>query len=265
MNGFAFYRVWAVVLRYFYVMPRNIARFFDMFYWPIIDLFLWGFTGVWIQQTNHEAAHLKYMLIAAAILWQIISRFTIEIPRNILEELWSGSMINLFSSPVTIAEWLFGITIVAIGSMITTFFTLGGAAGLIYGFNIFSFGWKLLPLMFVLMLFGLSLGIFSAGLVAGKGVRLANITWAMPWFFTPFGGIFYPLDSLPWYLAALGRCFPLSYVFSAMREIIISQVMPWEKFFIGLVLAMLYLPLTFLFFTWMFKRSCQQGLSRLNE
>src|SRR5262245_15795820 len=134
MNRFVLHRAWAIALRYFYLLPRDIARSFDMFYWPIMDLLLWGFTGSWML--HNEASDLKWVLIVAPIFWQVISRFTLEIPRNLLEEIWGGSVVNLLASPITTLEWLFGIVIVAVSGMLVTLVCLTGVAWLVYAFNI---------------------------------------------------------------------------------------------------------------------------------
>jgi ABC-2 type transport system permease protein len=228
-----------------------------------MDLLLWGFTGTWMQYNQNQPSDLKWVFILAPILWQVISRFTLEIPRNLLEEIWGGSMVNLLACPITTFEWLLGIVIVAASGMVVTLLMLTCLAWLLYSFNIFMLGWLLLPFMASLLLFGLILGFFCAGLVIYRGSRIGTIAWAMPWLFAPISGVFYPLEVLPVWIANIGRLFPPAYIFQAMREVLLTHHMPWGKLGMSFALSALYLPLSLMFFTWMFKKSCQRGLSRL--
>lgn len=265
MINFSLQRVRAVTLRYLLLLPRDVSRWFDMFYWPIMDLMLWGFTGAWMQQHYDYDAQVGAVFILAPILWQFVSRFALEIPRNLLEEMWGGSMVNLFASPVTLLEWFSGIFVVALIGMGITMISMGAVAQLLYKFDIFMLGWLLVPFMISLIFFGLILALFCSGLVVYKGSRIASIIWAMPWILAPIGGVFYPLNVLPYCLQVIACCFPPSYIFESMREVILHGTVAWDKIMMSFALNMFYLPLAIIFFRWMFKRSCSRGLSLLTR
>ena len=55
-----FNRIWAIVLRYTINLYHSWDRLFDMFYWPALDLFVWGLTGLYLAQlTNKTDKKLK--------------------------------------------------------------------------------------------------------------------------------------------------------------------------------------------------------------
>ena len=43
-------RIYGVFLRYFYVMRKGLHHLSDLFYWPLVDILLWGLTSVWINR-----------------------------------------------------------------------------------------------------------------------------------------------------------------------------------------------------------------------
>src|SRR5581483_8640848 len=102
------YRIWAIIQRHFIVISRSIDRMASVFYWPFINIILWGTTGVWLQQ-KVDAPHLAIILLTSLVLWQIVIRINAETARGVTEELLSHNIVNLFSTPLTFGEWLLGI------------------------------------------------------------------------------------------------------------------------------------------------------------
>ena len=44
--------VWTIVLRFMQVWKRDPNLLLAMFYWPLLDILIWGFLGAWIQQAQ---------------------------------------------------------------------------------------------------------------------------------------------------------------------------------------------------------------------
>lgn len=78
--------------------------------------------------------------IGAIILWSFLIRVQQGMVLAFFEDVWSRNFLNLFSSPLTVREYLAGMVLTAIGTSaagITIFFTLAFA---LFGYNIFSLG-----------------------------------------------------------------------------------------------------------------------------
>ncbi len=45
-------RIWAIVLRQFYLHRRSPSRILDLFYWPTVDLLLWGFVTIYLETST---------------------------------------------------------------------------------------------------------------------------------------------------------------------------------------------------------------------
>ncbi|GAG24721.1 unnamed protein product, partial [marine sediment metagenome] len=104
-----FNRVKAIIIRHIYNFKHSLDRLFDSFYWPVMDIILWGLTSQYIQNTGEKVSHIVLIILSGLIFWQVIWRGQYEITTNLLEELWSQNLVNLFSTPLTVTEWIAGI------------------------------------------------------------------------------------------------------------------------------------------------------------
>src|SRR5258708_5737698 len=111
------HKIYAILLRHWYNFRHNLDQFSEVFYWPIIDLLIWGLTSLYIQQYVPNTNHLVLMLVSGIVFWTIIWRGQREITTGLLEELWNKNLINIFVAPITFLEW---ITAVLITSFIKT-------------------------------------------------------------------------------------------------------------------------------------------------
>lgn len=264
MKNFSFSRVWSVAWRYAIMLPRDSARYFDMFYWPLMDVMLWSFTGAWMKQSQSDQG-LGLVFIIAPIFWQALSRLTLEIPRNILEEVWGGSVFNLVATPLHASEWLSAVILVSFVSQIITVLFLALVAIIFYQCNLFALGFLALPLLLPLVLFGIALGVFCAGLIIYKGSRIGTLAWAVPWLLAPISGIYYPLDVLPSSLRYAGLLFPPAHIFGVLRGYLMSGYIAWDTVIFATVLACGYMPLAFGFFYHMYRKSATKGFARLTR
>jgi ABC-2 type transport system permease protein len=44
----------ALVLRYTFLYTRSVPRVAEMFFWPVMDLLVWGFITVYLQRLQHQ-------------------------------------------------------------------------------------------------------------------------------------------------------------------------------------------------------------------
>jgi ABC-2 type transport system permease protein len=80
----------------------------------------------------------------------------------------------------------------------------------------------------------------------------------------PFSAVYYPVDVLPPWAQAISSALPMTYVFEGMRKVLRGAPMPLHELLVSFGLNILYLSLTILFFGWMFERSRDRGLGRLD-
>lgn len=254
-----FTRIRTVVLRYFYAHRRTPSSFFDFLYWPLIDIFLFGFIGVWFstQQSPHAVASLMIGLV----LWQVSFRTNLEISRNLIQELWEENLINFFATPITISEWLIGLMLCGFLAVLITipYGTLLVYA--IFGQNIFSIGFVMIPLIILLIMSGWVLGLFASAILIYYGQKIETMVWAMGWLPAPFCSVYYPLEVLPTWMQLIGKCLPMTYAFQAVRVALNTGTTSYSDIGISFALNIVYLIAAIMFFNHQFKKSKQYGLN----
>lgn len=258
--------LWAIVLRHAYLWRRDINTLLQAFYWPVLDILVWGFLGSWIQNSgaaqfkNYEAAALMGIL-----LWQVVGRGANALVFTLSEELWSHNIINLFSLPLRITEWIIGIIIFYAFSMLMIAAFCMTLIFALYDISVWSTITTFLMFMPPLFLCGIWIGFTCLQIVSTLGKRGAELAFVIAWFFLPFSGAYYPIDVLPAWGKILSSYIPMSYVFQAMRDYLMYEQNPMPLLIKGYTLSALYAICSVLLFIYCFNRSKQKGLSRLTD
>lgn len=255
-------RIFAMVLRDLINLRHSYDRLSDMFYWPVMDLLIWGLTGLYFVQQNNNQLLLS-VILTGLIFWIVVWRSQYEININLLHEIWDRNLINLFASPLTLAEWIISFLIFGLTKMIISLSFSALIATLLYKYNLFIYGFLLIPFVLSLLLTGWVVGFIVAGFLIRFGQRLQTLGWTGVYLIAPFSVIFYSLSILPPWAQTIAKFVPPSYVFEGMREIIFTGRLSYDKLLISLGLNLIYLILSIAFFVFMFNRSRKLGLGRL--
>ena len=258
-----FYRVWAITLRHLRHITHDFSRLTVIFYWPFEEIILWGYSGLWVQQDQGGLSHVGLSLLIGSVLWQITVRANYDISLNLLEEIWSNNVSNLFSTPLKLSEWIGAVILLALVTLGAMILFLSGVVWLLYACSFTQFGWALIPILVGLFLAGLSIGFFAAALLVYWGVRIEALIWSIGWIFAPFSGVYYALDVLPAWAQVVARCLPMSYIFDAIRILIEKNQFPLREVAVSLSLDCVYFALALFFFKMMFEKSRNEGLARL--
>src|SRR3989344_9624820 len=214
------HRIGAIMLRHAYEMRRNFDRMVDIVYWPILDLVVWGFITLYLTQTEVAGSALVSFLLGAVILWGIFYAFQRDLAMGFLEELWSRNLISLFSTPLTVREYLLGLISLNVIKVVVIFTVTSLLALLFYTFNIFPFLIYFLPYVLNLLLFGLALGIIINGLIVRYSTRIQTLAWSFAGLLQPVSCVFYPLSSLPPFLQSIAWFLPTTHAFEGLRQIL---------------------------------------------
>src|SRR3972149_647796 len=158
----AWYRVWAIFTRHFYLYKRSLARWMAIFYWPLIDLFVWGFITIHLRQYLSD---FVVAFLGALILWDILFRSQQGVSITFLEEVWSRNLLNLFVSPLRPIEFL--IASMLMGLFMVTAATVASTvlAWLFYSFNLLTLGLALLPFILNLVALGWAIGVVTTAII----------------------------------------------------------------------------------------------------
>ncbi len=259
------HRINALFLRHIYPLKRDFDLLSDMIYWPLIDTVLWGVTGQWLSSNAADGgATLLVSILLGLVLWNVIWRSQAEVSRNLMDEIWNNNLINLFSTPLTVPEWLISVLLLSMVKTVITLTLLVPVIFFLYAINVFQLGWWL-PVFFLgTTMTGWWIGFISAGIVLRYGPKMQTVIWTLPGILLPFSAIYFPLDRLPEVIQPISRILPTTYIFEVMRQLVYGQPVQIEYMFYSFALNILYVGLTLVYFAKSFKYSCNLGLGRFN-
>ncbi len=257
-------RIYALVLRHFYNLRRSFDRMSDVFYWPVLDIILWGLAGIYFVSFSPDSKLHIIAIIGAILLWIIPWRAQNEISINVLVELWDWNLPNIFVAPLRFFEWITALAIVGILKGIISIAFASIIAYLLYKVNIFIYGWALLPFIFQLFVFGFSIGLLVGSVILRFGSRIQTLGWTVPWAAAPFSAIYYPVSILPHWAQSIAYALPSSYVYEATRQIIFNHTVNWNYMLIATILNVFYFLLSLFIFYKSFKRAFNRGLFSLH-
>ena len=260
-------RISALLLRYVFLHRRNLIRAFDIFFWPVMDLLIWGFLTLYIQQNAvGSIAQFIIFLIGALIAWDIHYRGQQAITISLMEEIWTQNITNMLIAPIRLWEWLtasflYGLIKVSLVTLI-----LAGVAKLLYAFDLARVGWAFVPLVANLLIFGWAIGMATSGLLLRFGYAAEALIWGIPFLLQPFSCVFYPLSILPRWAQVIARGLPSTYAFEALRAAVHGEPVRWMVWGIIVGLNSVYMAVGLGLFMWMFRQARATGrLGRLGQ
>ncbi|WP_242333556.1 MULTISPECIES: ABC transporter permease [Anaeromyxobacter] len=243
-------RVFAVVLRQWYLVRGSFSRIVPLFAWVAVDVVLWGFITRWLDSVAAPGGSFVPTLLGAVLLWDFLARVMQGVTMAFFEDVWSRNFLNVFATPISIAEYVSGLVLASVATSTLGLAVMLSIATGVFGLSLLGYGLLLVPFLLVLFLFGIALGITGSALVLRLGPAAEWFVWPIPAVLSPFAGVFYPLATLPPWMRAVGRALPPSHVFEAMRAIVAGRAFSGAALAWGGGLAVLYILLA----SWVFVR-----------
>jgi ABC-2 type transport system permease protein len=213
-------RTGGIVLRQLYLLRGSPARVIPLFAWAGIDMVLWGFLTKYLNVVSHSGLNFVPALLGAVLFWDFFIRVMQGVTTAFLEDVWSRSFLNVFASPLTIAEYVSGLVLSSIATSSVGLVAMVLLATLVFRLAFFSYGLGLVLFTLVLFLFGIALGILASAIVLRLGPASEWFIWPIPALLSPFAGVLYPVATLPEWMRWMARALPPSYVFENLRAIV---------------------------------------------
>jgi len=253
-------RIRALVLRYTFLYTRSVPRVAEMFFWPVMDLLVWGFITVYLQKLEHQPPAAVTFLLGSMIFWDILYRAQQAVTISFLEDIWARNLLNIFVSPIRVSEFVAATYIVGFVKILVTVAILAGLALWFYHWNLFQMGLSLIPLFASLLLMGWAVGMITTALIMRWGQSAEALAWGIPFLIQPVCAVFYPLSILPKWIQPISRAIPATYVFEGMRQVLRGEGLSANDLAWAFGLNVLYLIGAGLFFNYMFEVARDKGL-----
>ncbi len=250
----------SLFLRHLYLYKRSLPRLMEIFYWPFLDLLLWGFITLYLNQFKGSLPNFVSFFLGALILWDILFRAQQGISVSFLEDMWARNLLNLFVAPVRPIEYIVSLMLVSIVKLLTAATLLAILAWLFYSFNILVMGISLIPFVINLVVMGWAIGIITTSLILRFGQEAEVLAWGLAFLFQPISAVFYPVSVLPPFLQGLAKMIPASHVFEGMRAVIMGAGLPVDHLLKASLLNAFYITLAIAFFHWNLRGVRQRGL-----
>ncbi len=249
----------ALLIKIAFAWSRNTFRVMDIFFWPLIDLLVWGYLTIYMLKVGGNVPSLITFFIAAIILWNVLYRAQQVISVTFLDDAWSRNLLNIFVAPIRISEYIGASYIVGLIQSIIIVCFLGGLAIVMYSYNLFALGFSGALLFCNLILMGWSLGLLTTGFILRFGQPAEGLAWALPFLIQPVSAVFYPVTILPNWLQPIALCIPSTYVFEGMRQIIAKGFLDWHYLQNAFLLNVLYMILCAIAFKFLFEETRRMG------
>lgn len=252
-------RIYAIFLRQFFLMKRG-SRIVNIFYWSAIDLLLWGFITKYLNEVGESGFNFMTVMLGAVILWNFLTRVQYGVTVAFLEDLWARNFMNLFSSPLSMKEYVGGLIVTSVLNALASIVFTVLLAWLIFGYNIFRMGLLLIPFVAILFIFGWAVGLFSTAIVMRFGPSAEIFAWSFPALFTPFSSVFYPISALPAAVQPVANLLPTAHVFEGMRAVLLYQSFDLWRLLLAAGLACMYFLLAYFFLIFTYHIALRKGL-----
>ncbi|HUY84497.1 MAG TPA: ABC transporter permease [Steroidobacteraceae bacterium] len=249
-----------VILRQIYLLRGSPVRLFPMITWVAIDIVLWGFITRYLNSIEGHGMNFVPTLLGAVLLWDFCTRIMQGISTAFLEDVWSHNFLNLFASPLSIAEYVAGLVATSVLTSALGLAAMLALATLVFGLDFFSMGLALVAFLGILFIFGVTLGILGTGIVLRYGPASEWLLWPIPAVLAPFAAVFYPLSTLPQWMQLIARCLPPAYVFGGMRAVLAGRPLPVHELGIGALLSVAGLVLSAWVYGRVYRHAVRTGL-----
>lgn len=253
-------RISALVLRYTFLYTRSLPRVFEIFFWPVMELFVWGMVTQYLRSGPYQLPAFIGFLLGGMIFWDILYRAQQGTTISFLEDIWARNLMNIFVAPVRVSEFVIATYLVGFIKILITVAVLGVLAGTLYEFNLLSMGWALIPLFANLLIMGWAVAMVTTGMIMRWGQASEALAWGIPFLIQPFCAAFYPLASMPAWLQPVALAIPATHVFEGMRDVLAGHGLSLNRVLWAFGLNILYLIAAALFFRFMYEKARAMGL-----
>jgi ABC-2 type transport system permease protein len=252
-------RLRAVIHRHWIVLRRAPHRWFEISFWPVMDVLLWGSLGAFVAQENDSSRAATPYLLAGMVMFWTFTQAQFAIALGVNEETWTRNILNVLTTPVRELEYVVGIAAFGMLKLVLCLLTLTATTIAFFGFDLSSVGWGVIPIMVLLVINGWALAMFTVGLVLRFGQSAEILIWGLNYAVMAFSGVFFPADALPDGLRSVASVFPTTKAFAALRTLLDGDPLPWGTLAGALVGSVVFFAAGILFASWLLRMFRRRG------
>lgn len=258
-SGFSPGRVWAMLLRYLYLLRSSWPRTVELLYWPTVQMLIWGFMSQFLYVNSNYVFRAFGVLLAAVMLWDVLFRGQLGLSISFLEEMWARNLGHLFVTPLRPYEWVASLLAMSLVRVLVGVVPAALLAIPLYHYSIFSLGPPLVAFFFVLLVMGWSLGMAICGMILRHGMGAESLAWLVVFTLSPISAVYYPVSILPHWLQHVSWALPSTYVFEGMRAVLFHGIFRADYLAVAAALDIVWLALGAAVFFLAFRGARRRG------
>ena len=158
-----------------------------------MQLFVWGFLQTYLSQNAGFFARAGGMFIGAVLMWDILFRGQLGFSVSFLGPYWSRNRGNLMISPLRPVELVAALMIMSLVRLAIGMVPVTLLAIVLFGFNLYGFGFALAAFFANLMLTGWAVGIVVSGVLLRNGMGAESLAWTLMFVLMPLTCVYYPV------------------------------------------------------------------------
>jgi len=228
------HRVGVVVRRHWLVLWRSPHRWFEVGFWPIMDVVLWGSLGVFVARQDSTSHAGTAYLLAGIVLFHVLFQVQITATTGVMEETWTRNLLNVLTTPVTELEYVVAIGFFGLVKCLLAMAALTVTTIILFGFNLGEVGWTVIPVAGILILNGWALALIVIGLILRYGQSAEILTWGLNYVVMALSGVFFTVSALPPGLRTIASLLPSTYAFAELRNALDGDPFDWSGFVVAL-------------------------------
>src|SRR5438552_3490467 len=236
-------RIWAMLLRYLYILRSSWPRTLELLYWPTLQMLIWGFMSQFLRGTSSYIAQAFGVLLGAVMLWDLLFRSQLGLSISFLEEMWARNLGQLFVTPLRPYEWLLSLLAMSVIRVTIGVVPAALLAIPLYNYSIFAMGLPLVAFVAVLAPMGWGLGLAICGGILRHGMGAESLAWTVIFAIAPLSCVYYPVTTLPGWLQPVCWALPTTYVFEGMRAVLFEAAFRTDFFLEAVALDVVYIAI----------------------
>jgi ABC-2 type transport system permease protein len=222
-------RIRTVIKRHWLILWRSPHRWFEIAFWPVMDVVLWGSLGAFVAQENSTSRAATPYLLAGIVLFWTLTQVQMTMATSVMEETWTRNLLNVLTTSVTPAEYLAGVAVYGLAKLVLALGTLMAMTIGLYGFDLSAIGWSVIPIVTLLVLNGWAVAFLVVGLILRFGQSAEILTWGINYVVLAISGVFFPVEALPGLLKPIANVLPTTHAFGAARDVLDGGGVPWDR------------------------------------
>lgn len=255
-------RVLLLARRFLMLRFFKIETLIDFTFWPILDILLWGGVGAVLSGNNSQmlAVTLTSVMLMRSFLY---GYFDVSI--NFLHEILSSNIINLFASPLTFKEWLISAMLSGLVTAAAVFTFITFVVWCVFGIFLLATGPILLVFLLPLLICSWAIGCIAVCVLTQLGAQGQRMERIIGWVFVPFMGVYYKLEVLPIWVQKISLFVPMSYIFNALRQYMLENIIAYKELLIGYAGSIIYFACGYIVCQLVFAQARRKGLATLES